>query len=464
MTNFPPKRVAKTISSRLFAAASMMSISITTPFAYGETLQDALQLAYNSNPTIKAERAQLRASDELKAQALAALLPQISGQGSFLNAEISQTSTAGGPFDQQGVPLDQLSASANGDLLLFDGFSSIHAVRQAASQIHAAEAQLISVEQNLLNQVATAYFDVVRDMEVFSFNSANVDVLFKQLEQAQVRFRVGEITKTDVAQAEARLAGARSNLTNASTQLAVSRAVYVQLVGQSPGTLETNLPSPTLPATLDEAVSLAREIAPSILIARSTEEASQRGIRVARGRFAPTITATANYQFAEEPSTFISESETFAYGARINVPIFQGGNRFSQVRQAKAVNDRDRQRIYEAERLVQAQVVSAWEQLTAAKANIVSAQTQVEANNLALQGVKKEALFGSRSTLDVLNAELEALNSQVGLATAKRNANVATYSLLASIGMFTPESVGIVDNVELKRGGIRLPDRFPKFP
>lgn len=412
--------------------------------ACAETLQDAMAIAYKTNPTVQSERARLRATGELKSQALAGLLPQISASGQLGRSVVSQSSVAGGPFDQQNVPLDQLSYAAQGEQLLFDGFRSIQAVQQAAAQIDAAEAQLISTEQQLLSNVATVYFDVVRDMAVYELNRSNVEVLLRQLEQAQVRFRVGEITRTDVAQADARLAGSRANLTNASAQLAVSRARYVQLVGQSPATLIGETQPPAIPASLDDAKALALQVAPAVLVAKATERASERAIKIAKGNFAPRITANADYQFAEEPSTFISETDSYTYGVRANLPIFQGGARLSQVRQAKATNESDRQRIFEAERQTTAQVVAAWEQLNAANATITSAQAQVSANTLALEGVRKEALVGSRSTLDVLNAELELLNSQVSLESAKRDAQVAGYSLLASMGVLTPESMGLV--------------------
>ena len=422
--------------------AAILASALLLP-AHGETLQDAMAIAYQTNPTVQSERARLRATGELKAQALAGLLPQINASGSLGRSVVSQSSVAGGPFDQQNVPLDQTSYAAQGEQLIFDGFRSIHALKQAAAQIDAAEAQLISIEQQLLSNVATVYFDVVRDMAVYDLNRSNVEVLLEQLDQAQIRFRVGEITRTDVAQADARLAGARANLTNASAQLAVSRARYVQLVGQSPGTLEVDSVLPAIPASLDEAKTLALQVAPAVLAAEATERASKRAVKIAKGSFSPRITANADYQFAEEPSTFISETDSYTYGLRANVPIFQGGARFSQVRQAKATNESDRHRVLEAERQTTAQVVAAWEQLNAARATIVSAEIQVNANTLALEGVRKEALVGSRSTLDVLNAELELLNSEVALETAKRDEQVAAYSLLAAMGILTPEAMGL---------------------
>ena len=423
------------------------------PVAHGETLGDALSIAYRTNPTVQAQRANVRATGELRHQAVANLLPQLTANGNITRQEIRQegafTTT---DFEQ----LDGFSYGGNGDQLIFDGLRSIYAVKQAADQIDAAEAQLVAVEQQLLIDVATAYFDVLRDMEVFSFNNSNVEVLVRQLEQASVRFRVGEITRTDVAQADARLASSRAEMTNARAQLAVSRARYVELVGQSPGTLEKDITLPELPADLETSLELAKSIAPAILIAKATERSSNKNIKIAKGTFSPTITANINYQFADEPNNFVSETESFTYGVRADVPLFQGGARLSQIRRAKANNDGDRQRVIEAERQVASQVTAAWEQLKAAESTIISAQKAVEANELALRGVRKEALVGTRDTLDVLNAELESLNAQVGLVSAQRNAQVATFSLMGSIGMLTPQSVGILPYEEKKSGGFGI--------
>jgi len=432
-------------SRRSLAAVSFLVLGMLGQTgASAESLRDALGIAYRTNPSIQSQRAQLRATGELKSQALAALLPQINGQLAIQRSDQTQVlAFQGQPAQTQEATLDQFNYGVSGEQLIFDGFRSMHAVKQAAAQIDAAEAQLIGVEQQLLRDVAIAYFDVVRDEAVYNLNRSNVEVLLKQQEQAQVRFRVGEITRTDVAQADARLAGARADLTNASAQLAVSRSRYAELVGQLPGSLEPEPPAPALPPSLDAAKTLGREIAPAVLVARATERASKRNVKIAKGAFSPRATVNADYQFADGSSPFILENENFSYGARVNVPILQGGARLSRIREAKALNDRDRQRIFEAERQVEAQIISAWEQLQAATATIESANVQVEANELALRGVRKEALVGTRTTLDVLNAELELLNAQVALETAKRNEQTATYGLLAAVGMLTPDLIGL---------------------
>lgn len=196
---------------------------------------------------------------------------------------------------------------------------------------------------------------------------------------------------------------------------------------------------PATPAALDEAKAIAHELSPLILQAQMREEASRRGVAIAKGAFSPTVSLRAEYQYAEEPSSFIEQDERFAYGVRVTAPIFLGGLRLSRVREARAVNSADRRRINLAERQVDARVTVGWQRLAAARANIMSSQTQVNANALALDGVRREAGIGVRTTLDVLDAEQEYLDAQVALANAERDARAATFQLLAAIGILMPQ-------------------------
>ncbi|MEO1137777.1 MAG: TolC family outer membrane protein, partial [Pseudomonadota bacterium] len=268
-------------------------------------------------------------------------------------------------------------------------------------------------------------------------------VLVRQKDMATARFDVGEITRTDVAQAEARLAEARARLSSAQGDLAVARAAYAQLVGQAPGDLEAVETLPDLPETLEAAQSIASQFAPALVGAREQAEISRRQVNIARGAFLPSVSLTAGYQYAEEPSFFVQNSEEFSFGARASMPIFLGGLNFSRVREAKALHSSDRSRLDEAERQVEAQVISAWERLVAARAITGSAAASVEANTLALEGVRQEALVGTRTTLDVLNAEQELLNAEVSLVSAQRDVQTASFGLLAAVGMLTPEAVGL---------------------
>ncbi|MEO1015721.1 MAG: TolC family outer membrane protein [Pseudomonadota bacterium] len=428
--------------------ALLTGLAVSIPFAgaaAAETLAEALRLAFETNPTIQAARAEQRATGELKSQAWADILPEITAGGSYQEIDNDQTIDASvfDPTDPGPTPvpnsvkLSTLTAQVQGELTVFDGFRNVNALRQAAARVKAGGAQLASVEQDVLLRTATAYFDVLRDTAVYEANLNNVEVLVRQLQEAQLRFEVGEVTRTDVAQAEARLAGARAQLTSSQAQLAVSRALLSELTGQAPGTLAGDPALPTAPETLEQARSLGRGYAPQILAAKANEKASRKGIAIAKSAFAPNVALTSSYQYAEEPSNFVLDDEQFAYGVRASIPIFQGGRNLSRVREARALNDADRRRIEEAERRVDAAIASAWEQLQAANANIASAEAQLAANDLALRGVRREAQLGARTTLDVLNAEQEFLNAEVALAGARRDARVALFQLLTSAGILT---------------------------
>ncbi len=412
--------------------------------ASAETLQDALAMAYQTNPTIRAERARLRATEQLKAQAWSQTLPQVRANAAYSKLDETQTLNpviSGG--GTQEVDLNPLTADVSAEQLIFNGFRNINAIKQARARVRAGGAQLIGVEQDVLTRVATAYFDVLRDETNFESNRKNVEVLIRQKQEADLRFKVGEVTKTDVAQADARLAGARAGLAASQARLAASRAIYAELVGQAPQTLEPTPQLPSLPESLDAAKALADEYSPRVVAAREIEDASRKQVAIAKGAIAPTISVTAGYQYAEEPSTFVEKDESFSYGIRASAPIFLGGANWSRIKEARALYDSSRQETYEAERRAESEVTVAWEQYVAAGLTINSASAQVSANELALTGVRRESQVGTRSTLDVLNAELELLNSRLNLANAQRDERVAAFALLAAAGVLNPDAIGI---------------------
>lgn len=428
---------------RLFLMAAIVLSSVTP--VHAETLRDTLALAYETNPTIRAERARLKAVRESKAQAWAGALPQISAQGSYSRVDSTQTLNFGGGATQADNKLNTITGGVSAEQAIFTGFGNYHAIKQAKARIRAGGAQLVATEQTVLRDVATVYFSVERNRAVYDLNKRNVDVLLRQNEMATVRFEVGEITRTDVAQADARLAGARANLSQAQSNLAIARASFEQLVGQVPGDLEPVAQLPELPEDLESAKTLARVYAPAVIAANEQSEVSRRQVNVARSAILPRVSVTAGYQYTEEPSNFVIQDEQFSYGARASIPLFLGGANFSRIREAKALHTSDRIRIIEAERQVDAQTTAAWAQLLAARAIIISARAAAEANELALEGVTQEALVGTRTTLDVLDAEQEYLNAQVALASAERDAQSAAFSLLAAIGLLTPEAIGITE-------------------
>ncbi len=417
---------------------------ITAPASSSaETLKDALALAYETNPTIRAERARLRATKEARAQAWAGALPQISASGAYSKVDTMQSSSFSGTPQVSESKLDTLTAGVSAEQPVFTGFRNFNAIKQAGARIRAGGAQLVGTEQQVLSDVASAYFNVQRNMAVYELRKQNVTVLIRQQDMASARFEVGEITRTDVAQADARLAESRARLSSSQGELAVARAAYAQLVGRTPGDLEPVETLPELPETLEAAQAIAFEYAPTLVATREQAEVSRRQVKIARGAILPSVSLTAGYQYAEEPSFFVDNSEEFSFGARASVPLFLGGANFSRIREAKALHTSDRARLVEAERLVEAQTISAWERLVTARAVAVSAQASVDANNLALEGVRQEALVGTRTTLDVLNAEQELLNAEVTLINALRDTQTAAFGLLAAIGVLTPDAIGI---------------------
>ncbi|MEO0880865.1 MAG: TolC family outer membrane protein, partial [Pseudomonadota bacterium] len=427
------------------SCAVLICAGAPTP-ASGETLKDALSVAHRTNPTLRAERARLRATQELPSQAWADALPQVSASAGIERNNTTNTSLFNVTLDDNGNPLPPepqsvsftpITAGVSATQTVFAGLRNVNAIKSARARVRAGGAQLISVEQSVLQRAATAYFDVLRDATIYDARLSNVTVLLSRQREAQVRFEVGETTRTDVAQADARLAGARAELAAAQAALAQSRATYKEVVGEAPGTLDAAPAMPAVPESEEQAQSFAAVYAPAVVAARETETASRKQVAVARSALAPTVSLTARYQYAEDPSFFIQNDEQFVYGAQASIPIFLGGLNYSRIREAKALHDADRQGVSEAERRVAANVTAAWEQLQAARAVIASTRAAVEANELAFTGVKRENEVGARTTLDVLNAQQELLNARVALSNAVRDERAATFNLLAAAGVLT---------------------------
>ncbi|PKQ03314.1 MAG: hypothetical protein CVT72_15160 [Alphaproteobacteria bacterium HGW-Alphaproteobacteria-11] len=400
--------------------------------ASADTLIDALTAAYQSNPTLQAQRADLRATDELVPQALSGWRPSVEAQGSVGRTKNEVTAT----FSNSGI-FDPRSASVTLNQNLYAGGRTLNATRQAEFAVLAGREGLAGVEQQTLLTAVQSYMDVIRDEGVVALNQNNVTVLRRQLEATQDRFRVGELTRTDVAQSEARLSLARSNLIAAEAQLTASRAFYSRVVGQAPGTLERPARLETLPATEDEARELAAQNNPTLMAARHTEMASYRAVSVAKGALLPSFDVQARYQYARDPSTTVRDVEESSILGVLTIPLYQSGAEYSRVREAKEINNRNRLEVAAALRQVDEAVRIAWEQLRASQAGIISTGEQVNASEIALEGVRQESEVGARTTLDVLDAEQELLNARVTLVSAERDLAVSEYNLLAATGQLT---------------------------
>ncbi len=405
-----------------------------------QTLDEVLRVVFDTNPDIRAARARQKATAEATNQARSGLLPQISGEASYGSSQHDQVLNSdlfapGGGAAERDFSLNPATAAVTANQTIFSGFRNLNAIKQARAIKSAGEAQLREIEQEVLLEAATAYFQVVLDVQLYEANKANRDVVAEQLKHAKARLRAGDITGTDVSQAEARLSRADAELSAAQASLAESRANLRKITGESPGTLDDSPSLPPLPESEQVSQEIARELAPSIAIAKQNELASRRQIAIENAEFAPTISLGARYQYSDEPSSFIQRDEEFSYGVRATVPIFRGGLRFSKSRAAKALNRRDKELIVAAERDVFSKVSVAWNEIITARIRFIAAQRQVEANTNAFDGVNREWELGVRTTLDVLNAGQEVLNAQIARASARRDEYVAAYGLLAAMGM-----------------------------
>ncbi len=411
--------------------------------AYADSLADALATAYQNNPTLLAQRATLRATDEGVSQAISGWRPTIQAVGSAgwqkSPSLISQLSGTGASSQT----LHPLSSRITLSQPIFRGFRTSNGVKQADSQVMAGRATLEATEQSVFVKTVQAYVDVIRDLAILELDTNNVAVLQRQLEATKDQFRVGELTRTDVAQAEARLSQAQSVRIQAQANLTASRASYKSVVGDMPGSLDPVPPLPGLPATEDEAMATALQDNPTLQSALYTEEASRHAIDVAKGVLLPTIDLSA--QRTDSRGTYRPGLSSYqdAVTAQITIPLFQSGSEYSKVRQAKETNSHDRMQIESARREVTQTVTDAWNTLRAARSVIESSKEAVRANEIALDGVRQEASVGSRTTLDVLNAEQELLNTRTTLVTAEHDEYVAAYQLLSAVGQLTAEKLAL---------------------
>src|SRR6266851_5408238 len=412
--------------------------------AAAQTLTEAFAYAYNNNPQLLAQRALLRATDETVPQALANWRPTVNftGQAGF-NRDAFQS----------GVPVKGLLkdtyASFVGKSLdlritqpIYRGGRTEAATRQAINNVQATRAQTMGVETTVFQAVAQAYLDVVRDQTLVEVSRNNEAVLRKQLEATRDRFRVGEVTRTDVAQAESSLAQATAQRINAEGQLEVSRASFARAVGHPPGRLIMPRERPVLPATRDEAQSLATSDNPNVISASFTELAARDNVDVIRGQLLPQINIVGdlNRSFGGSLALSRTRQDTASVTAQLTMPLYEGGAIYSQTRQAQQTVGQRRSQVDDARRQAVQTATQNWETLQAARAAIASFGAAVRAAQIALEGTQQEALVGSRTVLDVLIAEQQLFTTQSQLVTAQHDAALAEFNLAAAIGrLIAPE-------------------------
>jgi outer membrane protein len=423
------------------AAVGVAALTVGGAASAAESLRDALARTYNSNPTIMGQRAQLRSLDEGVAIARAQGRPQISGTAG-VNQDLTRTGGGNGR---------NLSAGVDVSYPLFNGGRVRNSIRAADERVLAGRANLKATEGDIFTEAVGAYMDVIRDRSIVDLNRNQVRVLETNLQATRDRFEVGDLTRTDVAQSEARLALAQSNLAGAEGRLQGSEENYRRVIGDLPDELAPPPPLPPLPSTPDQAVDIALSNNSDVASLAAQIRASGLDVSVARADRLPTVNAigsgretnylgTADTQFGPlAPNNSVSTG----LGVQARIPIYQGGLVGARVRQLQSVQSQLLERGVEVERSVVAQARAAFASFQAAQLAIRSNETAVAANTLALEGTRAEQTVGTRNVLDVLNAEQELLNSQVALVTARRDEYVAGFALLNAMGQADAEDMNL---------------------
>jgi outer membrane protein len=410
-----------------------------------DSLRDALVAAYETNPTLTGAREGQKAVNEQVPLAKANRLPTASLSPSLTENIIvdgTNSVTQGRSFN----------AALGIDVPLYQGGGVKNAIRAAENRVEAGVAGLRGTESAIFSAVVAAYMDVIRDESIVELNRAQVGVLQVNLEATKDRFEIGDLTRTDVAQSDARFASAISQMEAARSNLIRSKETYIQLVGREPGDLEAPPPLPNLPETPDTAVTVALANNPDIAAAKEQREAAFFDRRSADASRLPSVSAFSQTNYNNALGSISSSvpgfvannsSLTGQIGVRATVPLYQGGRPAAQIRQAQARLGQAMEAEIAAERDVIAQTRGAYASWQASLELIKSSERAVAANELSLEGVRAENSVGNRTILDILNAEQELLNSKVNLVTARRNAYVAGFTLLAAMGKAEARDLGL---------------------
>ncbi len=429
-------RPAATPGGRRWALAAVSTALALLPMAAGaQGLNEALKLAYESSPALAAERAGLRAAEERVNQAGSSRRPRVVAEGSGVLQDVSP----GTPNQSDSL----VSASIGVDQTLYGGGRDNALIGQRDAEVRAARARLAAVEQSVLLDVVRAYTRVVHDRAVVDLNRSNKRVIERRLEATRDRFRVGELTRTDVAQAESRLSAAAAQLARADRSLVQARSAFLRTVGVAPGGLGEVEPLAVLPASAAAAAAQAREGNFDLLASEYAERAAQATVQERRGALRPTATLSAQAAHDRGWGRGERDSNTLRLTARVTVPLYQSGAAASRVREAKHERARRRGERNRVFRTVTDRAATAWEAVATARSEIRAFTDAVRAARIALEGVEQEAEVGSRTVLDVLDAEQELLNARVEVVRARRDLVVATYVLAEAVGRLTARDLGL---------------------
>jgi len=417
--------------------------------AHAESLTEALAEAYGTNPDLAAERARVRAVDEQVPQALSNWRPQVSLSGRYGFRKLDRKTGIGVETDRTDQPQSVgLAITQN----LFRGFRTEAETERAQNRVAAARSNLIGTEQSVLLEGVVAYVTVLRDTAVLELRTNNVGVIEQQLQATRDRFEVGELTRTDVAQAESRLARAVADRTTAEANLESSRAAYRKAIGRDPLELQQPDLPPNLPTAEADAQALAVENNPDVVFADFNERAARSDVELRRGELLPTLTLDATVDREKDIAGSDVKDTESALTARLSVPLYQSGEVYSRIREAKQTASQRLAELALSKREAEQDASDAWEDFRAAQARITSFESEVRAQEVAFEGVQQEAQVGSRTVLDVLDAEQELLDARVNLVSARRDLIVSGYALLSAIGKLTAQDLNLaVDLYDPKR-------------
>ncbi len=436
------------------AAAAVLLMTYLGPVpALADTIEAALVRAYQNNPQLNAQRAQVRSTDENVPQALSGYRPKVALTASAGYQYTDTNSTQGGTADAivrteiHGANSPR-AAGLTVTQTLYNGQQTANKTRAAESQVSGAREALRFLEQSVLLSAATIYMDYLRDSAIVEVQKSNVRVLEQTLKQTRDRFNVGEVTRTDVAQSEAQLAAGNTQLLAAQATLTTTRANFRRIIGNEPEALAPGSPVDRyLPGTLPAAVELSLIENPNVTAAMFGIDVNFLQVKVNEGALLPTISLQASVQQSYEQTMTVYRSFGASAIAQISAPIYQGGAEYSLIRQSKENLAQQRLVLEQTRDQTRANTVTAWGQLVAGKAQVASAQAQVTASEIALNGVREEAKAGQRTTLDVLNAQQALVNARVALVTAQHDRVVASYAVLNSVGRLSPQVMSLATTV-----------------
>jgi outer membrane protein len=444
-------RGVKVVTGAAVAALMVAYVGLTPALA--DTIEAALVRAYQNNPQLNAQRATVRSTDENVPQALSGYRPRVAVTASAGYQYTDTNTTAGGTptaivrTEIHGANAPR-SVGATVSQTLFNGQQTANRTRAAESQVSGAREALRALEQAVLLSAATIYMDYLRDSAIVEVQRSNVRVLEQTLKQTKDRFNVGEVTRTDVAQSEAQLAAGRTQQLTAESQLTTTRSNFRRIIGNEPEQLAPGSPVDRfLPGSLPASVDLGLVQNPNVTAAMFGIDVSYLQTKVNEGALLPTVTFQASVQQSYEQTMTIFRSFGASAIAQLSVPVYQGGAEYALIRQSKETLAQQRLVLEQTRDQTRANVVTAWGQLLAGKAQVASAQSQVSASEIALNGVREEAKAGQRTTLDVLNAQQALVNARVALVTAQHDRVVASYAVLNAVGRLSPTVLNLATTV-----------------